>query len=73
MNSFAETARRSKAEAMAAALAKAGISEDSARLMTDPEWASVAKHAGVNPPHSDETKDAVYELLDAKRHRRKAS
>jgi hypothetical protein len=57
-------ARAAKARKLAHQLRLGGITGDLARRMTEREWWDVARLALCHPPHSQATKDAVYELLD---------
>lgn len=59
-----EIARAAKARKLADTLHAVGISSDSARRMTTLEWSAVATCAGCNPPHSEDTRNAVYLLLE---------
>lgn len=64
MNGYEQTARAKKARKMADALMAVGVPERNARLMSAEVWRRVAQCAGVNPPRSEATKEAVFAAMD---------
>lgn len=62
-NSRAFTARMGKASRIAGAMANVGISAQSARRMTELEWADVCAAIDENPP-SEATKAEVIRQLE---------
>ena len=63
MSAYEYAARQAKAAKLVGTLASVGIPAHKARLMTEEEWASVAKCAGCKFP-SETTKQEVYQQLE---------
>jgi glycine cleavage system aminomethyltransferase T len=64
LNGYEIAGRAAKASKLVDALIDAGVTSGVARMLDDVDWATVARLAKCNPPHSQDTKDAVFARLD---------
>ncbi len=62
-NPYLEAGRLRKAVALADYLVAKGFTADLVEVMNREQWRDIAKHAGVNPPNSQESKDMILERL----------